>query len=138
MSNCVIILPVILARKDHMKNQQVMDSSPASTNGFFLPKNLEGFVAMAIHVVIDYQILLGGDVPEEFLSRLSFTILVIQRYPRCQLVEVNAHSLFSKWFSESGKLLQEMVEEDNILVFVLIDEVESLAAARTAHGFIWL
>ncbi|KAK1294475.1 hypothetical protein QJS10_CPA16g00412 [Acorus calamus] len=60
------------------------------------------------------------------------------RYSSCQLVEVNAHSLFSKWFSESGKLvaklfqkIQEMVEEDN-LVFVLIDEVESLAAARQA------
>ncbi|KAK8958273.1 hypothetical protein KSP40_PGU010988 [Platanthera guangdongensis] len=26
------------------------------------------------------------------------------RYSACQLVEVNAHSLFSKWFSESGKL----------------------------------
>uniref|UniRef100_A0A0D3A617 Pachytene checkpoint protein 2 homolog n=1 Tax=Brassica oleracea var. oleracea TaxID=109376 RepID=A0A0D3A617_BRAOL len=61
------------------------------------------------------------------------------RYPHCQLIEVNAHSLFSKWFSESGKLvaklfqkIQEMVEEDNNLVFVLIDEVESLAAARKA------
>ncbi|KAK1270658.1 hypothetical protein QJS04_geneDACA004304 [Acorus gramineus] len=61
-----------------------------------------------------------------------------ERYSSCQLVEVNAHSLFSKWFSESGKLvaklfqkIQEMVEEDN-LVFVLIDEVESLAAARQA------
>ncbi|KAI9087521.1 hypothetical protein K1719_030391 [Acacia pycnantha] len=60
-----------------------------------------------------------------------------QRYPQCQLIEVNAHSLFSKWFSESGKLvaklfqkIQEMVEEENNLVFVLIDEVESLAAAR--------
>ncbi|CAN1291256.1 Pachytene checkpoint protein 2 homolog, partial [Linum perenne] len=45
----------------------------------------------------------------------------------------------SKWFSESGKLvaklfqkIQEMVEEENNLVFVLIDEVESLAAARKA------
>nr|XP_019708485.1 pachytene checkpoint protein 2 homolog isoform X2 [Elaeis guineensis] len=61
------------------------------------------------------------------------------RYSQCQLVEVNAHSLFSKWFSESGKLvaklfqkIQEMVEEENNLVFVLIDEVESLAAARQA------
>ncbi|XP_059310534.1 pachytene checkpoint protein 2 homolog isoform X1 [Lycium ferocissimum] len=61
------------------------------------------------------------------------------RYPQSQLVEVNAHSLFSKWFSESGKLvaklfskIQEMVEEENNLVFVLIDEVESLAAARKA------
>ncbi|KAJ6869078.1 pachytene checkpoint protein 2 [Populus alba x Populus x berolinensis] len=61
------------------------------------------------------------------------------RYPQCQLIEVNAHSLFSKWFSESGKLvaklfqkIQEMIEEENNLVFVLIDEVESLAAARKA------
>ncbi|WJX39186.1 nucleolar component of the pachytene checkpoint [Trifolium repens] len=61
------------------------------------------------------------------------------RYPQAQLIEVNAHSLFSKWFSESGKLvaklfqkIQEMVEEESNLVFVLIDEVESLAAARKA------
>lgn len=27
------------------------------------------------------------------------------RYSMCQLIEVNAHSLFSKWFSESGKLV---------------------------------
>lgn len=61
------------------------------------------------------------------------------RFSQCQLVEVNAHSLFSKWFSESGKLvaklfqkIQEMVDEESNLVFVLIDEVESLAAARKA------
>ncbi|KAK9812929.1 hypothetical protein WJX72_005914 [[Myrmecia] bisecta] len=59
------------------------------------------------------------------------------RYQQAQLVEVNAHSLFSKWFSESGKLVSalfakitELVEEDDSLVFVLIDEVESLTAAR--------
>lgn len=52
-------------------------------------------------------------------------------------MEVNAHSLFSKWFSESGKLVQklfgkieELVEERDSLVIVLIDEVESLTAAR--------
>ncbi|KAG0489299.1 hypothetical protein HPP92_008110 [Vanilla planifolia] len=61
------------------------------------------------------------------------------RYSLCQLVEVNAHSLFSKWFSESGKLvaklfqkIQDMVEDESNLVFVLMDEVESLAAARHA------
>lgn len=59
------------------------------------------------------------------------------RYTCSQLVEVNAHSLFSKWFSESGKLVSklfaaitELVEEPQSLVFVLIDEVESLTAAR--------
>jgi len=55
-----------------------------------------------------------------------------------QLLEVHSHSLFSKWFSESGKLvaklfahIQELLEDPNTLVCVLIDEVESLAAARS-------
>jgi pachytene checkpoint protein 2 len=55
------------------------------------------------------------------------------------MIEVNAHSLFSKYFSESGKLvsqlfskIMEYVEEPEEVVFVLIDEVESLAAARKA------
>lgn len=69
----------------------------------------------------------------------KISIRFSSRYPQSLLVEVNAHSLFSKWFSESGKLvaklfqkIQDMVEEENNLVFVLIDEVESLAAARQA------
>ncbi|KAL3642315.1 nucleolar component of the pachytene checkpoint [Castilleja foliolosa] len=69
----------------------------------------------------------------------KLSIRFSSRYPQCQLIEVNAHSLFSKWFSESGKLvaklfskIQEMVEDESNLVFVLIDEVESLAAARKA------
>lgn len=69
----------------------------------------------------------------------KLSIRFSSRYCQSQLVEVNAHSLFSKWFSESGKLvaklfqkIQEMVEEESNLVFVLIDEVESLAAARKA------
>jgi len=58
-----------------------------------------------------------------------------------QLVEINSHSLFSKWFSESGKLVQKMfteikrlMEDQESLVCVLIDEVESLTAARKASG----
>ncbi|BBN12187.1 pachytene checkpoint protein 2 [Marchantia polymorpha subsp. ruderalis] len=61
------------------------------------------------------------------------------RFPQAQLVEVNAHSLFSKWFSESGKLvtklfqkIEDIVEDGTTLVFVLIDEAESLTAARQA------
>lgn len=55
-----------------------------------------------------------------------------------QLVEINSHSLFSKWFSESGKLVQKLFEriedlasDPNTLVFVLVDEVESLAGKRS-------
>ncbi|XP_077125639.1 pachytene checkpoint protein 2 homolog isoform X1 [Ranitomeya variabilis] len=61
------------------------------------------------------------------------------RYRYGQLIEINSHSLFSKWFSESGKLvtkmfqkIQELIDDKDALVFVLIDEVESLTAARSA------
>lgn len=55
-----------------------------------------------------------------------------------RMVEIHAHSLFSKWFSESGKQVQklfdsihQLLEEDpDSFLVVLIDEVESLTAAR--------
>jgi len=60
-------------------------------------------------------------------------------YAQGHLVEVNAHSLFSKWVSESGKLvlgmfarIREILEDEGGFVCVLIDEVESLTAARQA------
>ena len=56
-------------------------------------------------------------------------------------MEVNAHSLFSKWFSESGKLvtklfdkITEALQRDGVLFFILIDEVESLTSARKVGG----
>lgn len=40
-------------------------------------------------------------------TKTIFLIVTIHfRYPQTQLVEVDAHSLFSKWFSESGKLVR--------------------------------
>lgn len=67
----------------------------------------------------------------------KLAIRMSQRYPNGILLEINAHSLFSKWFSESGKLvmrlfqhIRELVEGEDALVCVLIDEVESLTAAR--------
>jgi len=55
------------------------------------------------------------------------------------LIELNAHSLFSKWFSESGKLVgsvfakvRELIEDRSAFGAVLVDEVESLAASRSA------
>lgn len=49
------------------------------------------------------------------------------RYPHSKLLEINSHSLFSRWFSESGKLVQrlfsnimELVEDDDTFVVVLI------------------
>ena len=60
-----------------------------------------------------------------------------ERYSQGILLEVNTHSLFSKWFSESGKMVQKLFEklnslsnETDTIIFLLIDEVESLATAR--------
>ncbi|VDK83791.1 unnamed protein product [Litomosoides sigmodontis] len=62
-----------------------------------------------------------------------------QKYGRIYFVEINSHGLFSKFFSESGKLIhnmfrqiEELAEDPKAFVFVLIDEVESLTTARSA------
>jgi SpoVK/Ycf46/Vps4 family AAA+-type ATPase len=60
------------------------------------------------------------------------------RYNGGRLIEINSHSLFSKYYSESGKLVQAIFEdiieqsqrESRVLFFVLIDEVESLVSSR--------
>uniref|UniRef100_A0A8D8D012 Pachytene checkpoint protein 2 homolog n=1 Tax=Culex pipiens TaxID=7175 RepID=A0A8D8D012_CULPI len=60
-------------------------------------------------------------------------------YMHFHLFEINSHSLFSKWFSESGKLVQkvfgqinELCQDPTSMVCVLVDEVESIAFAREA------
>lgn len=67
----------------------------------------------------------------------KLSIVLSERFENGQLLEINSHSLFSKWFSESGKLvskiftrLREEIEKKESFVCILIDEVESLAAAR--------
>ncbi len=61
------------------------------------------------------------------------------RYNSGILLEVNSHSLFSKWFSESGKLVMklfahigEIADDEECLVIVLIDEIESITSARSS------
>lgn len=61
------------------------------------------------------------------------------RYHYIHLVEINSHSLFSKWFSESGKLvmklfeqIREIIEHKQSLVCILIDEIESIAFERNS------
>lgn len=67
----------------------------------------------------------------------KLSIQMNDKYQFTHLFEINSHSLFSKWFSESGKLvmkmfsqIQEVIEMESSLVIVLIDEVESIAFAR--------
>lgn len=67
----------------------------------------------------------------------KLSIRLSSRFERSYLIEVSAHALFSKWFSESGKLvvrlfdkIRSLASSKKAFVYVLIDEVESLAAAR--------
>ncbi|KAI8822937.1 P-loop containing nucleoside triphosphate hydrolase protein, partial [Fimicolochytrium jonesii] len=69
----------------------------------------------------------------------KLAIRLADRYSYGKLVEINSHSLFSKFFSESGKLVMRMFQQihqilndQDVFVVVLIDEVESLSAARKA------
>ncbi|KAG0261706.1 hypothetical protein BGZ95_004174 [Linnemannia exigua] len=55
-------------------------------------------------------------------------IRLSRRFHFTKLLEINCHSLFSKWFSESGKLVHRMfdqiwrmVDDDDTFVCVLID-----------------
>jgi pachytene checkpoint protein 2 len=59
------------------------------------------------------------------------------RFTSGLLFEINCHSLFSKWFSESGKLVMklftqiiEITDDLQCLVILLVDEIESITAAR--------
>ena len=67
----------------------------------------------------------------------KLTIRLSNRFSHGIMLEVNTHSLFSKWFVESGKMVKKlfdqihiMASDPNALIFVLIDEVESIATAR--------
>jgi predicted DNA-binding ribbon-helix-helix protein len=71
----------------------------------------------------------------------KLAVRLAHRYDSGCLLEINSHSLFSRWFSESGKLVQqlfgrieEIAADAKTLCVVLIDEVESLSAARNASG----
>lgn len=71
----------------------------------------------------------------------KLSIRLTDRFSHGKLIEINSHSLFSKWFSESGKLVQrlftmvyEMIADPEGFVIILIDEVESLTAVRSASS----
>jgi len=70
-------------------------------------------------------------------QKASTRLIESENFTSAVLMEINSHSLFSKWFSESGKLVQKMfeaiklqMEDPDKFVVVLIDEVESLTYAR--------
>lgn len=69
----------------------------------------------------------------------KLSIRLSRRFTSSLLLSINAPSLFSRWFSESGKMVMKvfyeirgLVKNKDCLVVILIDEVESLSASRAA------
>ncbi|VVC44064.1 ATPase, AAA-type, core,AAA+ ATPase domain,P-loop containing nucleoside triphosphate hydrolase,ClpA/B [Cinara cedri] len=69
----------------------------------------------------------------------KLSIRLGKQYNFFEFIEINSHNLLSKFFSESGSLImsmfqkiKEVLEYGDSLVFILIDEVESLTRARDA------
>ncbi|KAI9772314.1 MAG: hypothetical protein M1840_001063 [Geoglossum simile] len=68
----------------------------------------------------------------------KLSIRLRKRFSNGKFVEIDSHSLFSKWFGGSAKLvgqtfreIERLVDEDeDAFVCVLIDEVESLTSSR--------
>lgn len=97
-------------------------------------------------IAFNNLILLGGppgggktSVCQALAQKLS--IRRGESYPHgCFLLEVNAHSIFSRWFSESGKMVNSMFDHfkqlarKKTLIFILIDEVESLTMSRSRES----
>lgn len=50
----------------------------------------------------------------------KLSVRLSHRYRQGQLVEVNAHSLFSKWFSESGKLVSKLFARIQVLARLVL------------------
>uniref|UniRef100_A0AAR2IR83 Pachytene checkpoint protein 2 homolog n=1 Tax=Pygocentrus nattereri TaxID=42514 RepID=A0AAR2IR83_PYGNA len=110
-----------------------------STAIFFSDKNVDSNLVTWNRVVLLYGPPGTGKTSLCKALAQKLSIRMSGRYSYGQFVEINSHSLFSKWFSESGKLvtkmfqkIQELIDDKEALVFVLIDEVESLTAARNA------
>jgi len=64
----------------------------------------------------------------------KLAILHGERYRDPKFVEINAHSLFSKWFSESGKLVQKLFAQ----VTALCDDPDALVVVLIGKPTSWL
>lgn len=67
----------------------------------------------------------------------KLSIRLGRHFTQGKLVEISTQSLHSKWFGQSGKLVSKMfdeihslAEDEESLICVLIDEVESLTSSR--------
>jgi hypothetical protein len=71
------------------------------------------------------------------LTELKLSIRLGDLFPKTTLVEVNANAMLSKYFGQSGKLIEStfdqveaMAKDRSKFVVVVIDEIETIASSR--------
>ena len=89
-----------------------------------------------------YDLLGTGKTSLSLALAQQMSIFLDKTYANYRIVQIDAQSIFSKWFSESGKAvskifttIEQLLDQDQgLFLFVLIDEVESLASTRQQEG----
>ncbi|KAJ8415829.1 hypothetical protein AAFF_G00403860 [Aldrovandia affinis] len=103
-----------------------------STTIFFSDKNVDSNMISWNRVVLLHGPPGTGKTSLCKALAQKLSIRLSNRYSYGQFVEINSHSLFSKWFSESGKLVTKMFQKIQQLIDDKEALVESLTAARNA------
>jgi len=122
-----------------IKNQLL---SYASSALLFSTKNVSNTIIQWNRIVLLYGPPGTGKTSLNKALGQKLSIRLATIFPRTTLLEIHSHSLFSKWFSTSGKLIaalfalvRDMVLDDpQCLIIVVIDEIESLASHRGGNG----
>ncbi|CAF3977032.1 unnamed protein product [Rotaria sp. Silwood1] len=132
--------------KNHIKNEQAEKAIPilaqAFSNGFFtevncriLPENLLDQLAQQVYQFVRKQGCGKTTLCKGLAQKVS--IRMKELFNRFYFYELNAASLFSKWFSESSHNLSRFFDDITRIcydpltfVIILIDEIESLSISR--------
>jgi SpoVK/Ycf46/Vps4 family AAA+-type ATPase len=116
---------------DHHIKQDLLDYS--HTAMLFADKQVDQNLISLNRVVLLYGPPGTGKTSLCKALAQKLSIRMRSRYPQTLLVEINAHSLFSRWFSESGKLVMRLFKK----IQDLVDDPESFICILIGIAFLF-